>query len=327
MATKDWRRTFFFRILFLTLLLFGAIAPHPANASRISDYKAIFIPFYDDDGSILAAVRSYNRGDHLYYLVLDPRRFTFTETAAFKVHSSRPAGDAEWRETPFSLALIRQTSPPYPLHNDGLRESEHPVPGFFLTVDLCPAAKPLDRVIFEATMALPQKPPVPLAVMISGLWIRRHEADIGWLKDHVAAGRLAITWVNHSFTHHYDSASPLEKDFLLKHKAEFMEEVLSLERLFLEYGLIPSPFFRFPGLVSDRQLIERLRELHLIPVGSNAWLAKGEPPQAGSIILVHANGNEPEGIRLLLSFYDKQRDTFRQGSAALLPLREALRPR
>ncbi len=88
-------------------------------------------------------------------------------------------------------------------------------------------------------------------------------------------------------------------------------------------GFIPSPFFRFPGLVSDRQLIENLRDLHLIPVGSNAWLAKGESPQMGSVILVHANGNEPDGIRRLFSFYDKQRKAFRRGSTALLPLREA----
>ena len=107
------------------------------------------------------------------------------------------------------------------------------------------------------------------------------------------------------------------------HKTVFMDEVLSPERLLLERDITPSPFFRFPGLVSDRRLIESLRDLYLIPVGSNAWLAKGESPQAGSVILVHANGNEPEGIRRLFSFYDSQREAFRRGSAALLPLREA----
>ncbi len=316
-------RLLFFRVLFLTLLFLGAVATHLPAASLISDYHPVFIPFYDKDGSLLAAVRRFSRDNHLNYLVLDPQRFTLSEMNTERVLSSQPAGDEAWQETPFSLALIRQTSPPYPVQNDGLREAEHPVPGFFLTADLCPSKKPLDRVFFEATMALPQKAPVPLALMISGLWIQRHEVDLTWLKDQVAAGKLAITWVNHSFTHPYEPAAPLENNFLLMHKTGFTDEVLFLERLLLEQGLIPSPFFRFPGLVSDRQLIESLRDLFLIPVGSNAWLAKGESPRAGSIILVHANNNEPEGIRLLLSFYDKQRETFQRGVSALLPIREA----
>ena len=317
----------FFLTLFLTLLLFGIVATHLPAASLISDYHAVLIPFYGEDGTLLAAVRKYNRGDHRHYLVLDPQRFALSEMTAVKVLSSRPAGDEAWRETPFALALYRQTSPPYPIQNDGLREAEHPVPGFFLTADLCPSKKPLDRVFFEATIALPLKPPVPLALMISGLWIQRHEADLAWLKDQIAAGKLAITWVNHSFTHPYDPNAPLEKNFLLMHKTGFTDEALFLERLLIEHGLIPSPFFRFPGLVSNRQLIESLRDLCLIPVGSNAWLAKGESPQMGSIILVHANGNEPEGIRRLFSFYDKQREAFRRGSTAFLPLREAFLPR
>ena len=70
--------------------------------------------------------------------------------------------------------------------------------------------------------------------------------------------------------------------------------------LLLENGLIPSPFFRFPGLVADGGLLEKLRQLSLIPIGSDAWLAKGENPANGSFILVHGNGNEPQGVRKLL---------------------------
>jgi hypothetical protein len=317
----------FFLTLFLTLLLLGTVATPLPAASLISGYQAVFIPFHHEDGTLLTAVRRYNRDHHPHYLVLDPQRFSFSEMTTEKVLSSPPAEDELWRKTPFSLALIRQTSHPYPAQNDGLREAEHPVTGFFLTADLCPAKRPLDRVFFEATAALPQKLPVPLALMISGLWIQWHEAELAWLKDQITAGKLAITWVNHSFTHPYDPTAPLENNFLLMNKAGFMDEVLLLERLLLEKGLIPSPYFRFPGLVSDRQLIETLRDLHLIPIGSSAWLAKGELPQAGSIILVHANGNEPEGVRLLLAFYDRQREAFQHGAAALLPLREAFLPR
>ncbi|MCP6612730.1 hypothetical protein NL511_31210, partial [Klebsiella pneumoniae] len=65
---------------------------------------------------------------------------------------------------------------------------------------------------------------------------------------------------------------------------------------FLSRGQIPSIFFRFPGLISDQPCIENLARHSLIAVGSDAWLALGQSPKSGSIILVHANGNEPQGI-------------------------------
>jgi hypothetical protein len=236
--------------------------------------------------------------------------------------AGRPPGG--WQETPFARALARQTAPPYPLQNDGLRKLKHPVRCYFLHADLCPSKKPL-TALRRTDGRLPLKPPVPIALMVSGLWIQRHEEDLAWLKDQAALGRLRITWVNHSATHAYDPAVPLERNFLLKPGTDFTAEVLSPERLLIERGLLPAPFFRFPGLVSDRRLIETLRGLNLIPIGSDAWLAKGESPQPGSIILVHGNGNEPEGIRLLMDFFDRQRNAFALGDTALLPLREAFR--
>jgi hypothetical protein len=313
-------------ILLLALIVLTAAADVSA-APRISNYHAVFIPFTDETASPLAAIRRYSRGADDRFLVLDPYRFELSERNAAKILAAPLSGADAWRETPFSRALARQTAPPYPLQNDGLREGDHPVAGFFLTADLCPAKKPLDRRFFELVAALPLKQPVPVALMVSGLWIQGHSDDLAWLKIQAATGRLAITWVNHSFTHPYDPAAPLERNFLLRPKTDFLDEVLSLERLLLEQGLTPSPFFRFPGLASNQHLVEQLRDLSLIPVGSNAWLAKGESPRPGSIILVHANGNEPGGIKVLAAFFDEHREAFRRGAAALLPLSDAFRPR
>ena len=77
-------------------------------------------------------------------------------------------------------------------------------------------------------------------------------------------------------------------------------EVLDTEKVFLRLGILPSVFFRFPGLVSDVAGLATLRRLGLIPLGAGAWLAKGEPAARGSVILVHGNGNEPRGIDRLL---------------------------
>jgi hypothetical protein len=319
---------FLFRMLLVLPLLMLTVASTiaiaaPAQSIRISQYQPFFKPFYNENGALLVAIRRYNHGDDRRALVLDPQRFELGEMEADKVLSARPAKEEAWRDSPFARALFRQTSPPYALQNDGLQEAEHSVKGFFLTADLCPSKKPLDRTFFEATGALPQKRPVPIALMVSGLWIERHEADLSWLKEQINTGRLTFTWVNHSYTHPYIPGAPLEKNFLLAQKVNFADEVLRTERQMLELGLPPSPFFRFPGLVSDQRLIGELRDLCLIPIGSNAWLAKGESPKTGSVVLVHANGNEPEGIHLLRSFYDRQKDALSRGDVALLPLREA----
>jgi len=48
----------------------------------------------------------------------------------------------------------------------------------------------------------------------------------------------------------------------------------------------------------------------LIPVGSNAWLAKGEEPKDGSIILVHGNSNEHSGIEKAMVLLEQHRFKF-----------------
>ena len=317
------------RIRGVVLLALAVVLAAPTacpSAEGVSDYRAIFKPFRNDRGTLSAAIRQYLRGGQSRFLVLDPESFEIQEADAAEIQSARPASPEDWKETPFARALARQTAPPYPLQNNGLRKAEHAVRGYFLTADLCPSKKPLDRRFLEQTAGLPLKPPVPVALMVSGLWIQRHEEDLAWLKDQASRGRLRITWVNHSATHAYDPAAPLERNFLLKPGTDFIAEVLSLERILIERDLLPAPFFRFPGLVSDRRLIETLRGLSLIPIGSDAWLAKGESPQPGSVILVHGNGNEPEGIRLLMAFFDRQRSAFALGDTALLPLRDGFRP-
>ena len=64
----------------------------------------------------------------------------------------------------------------------------------------------------------------------------------------------------------------------------------------LKNGLIPSAFFRYAELVSDQQLVNKVTDFGLIPIGSDACLATGQQPNAGSIVLIHGNGNEPVGV-------------------------------
>ena len=107
---------------------------------------------------------------------------------------------------------------------------------------------------------------------------------------------IYITWVNHSFNHHVSPTAPLKENFLLEHGTDIYFEVTETEKAMLKNGLLPSVFFRFPGLVSDQQLVNTITNFGLIPIGTDAWLAKGQQPQAGSIVLIHGNGNEPTGV-------------------------------
>lgn len=111
---------------------------------------------------------------------------------------------------------------------------------------------------------------------------------------------LDITWVNHSFSHPYFKGKPFNENFLLFPGMDMKSEVLITEKILLQHNQVPSMFFRFPGLVSNEMTVKELNKLGLIPIGSNAWLAKGEHPKSGCIFLIHGNGNEPLGIKMAL---------------------------
>ncbi|HLO26232.1 MAG TPA: polysaccharide deacetylase, partial [Geobacteraceae bacterium] len=202
----------------------------------------------------------------------------------------------------FIKALDRHTAPPYKLQNHGTGHSDLPGEGFFLTVDMCPSRRPFEKAFFTAVADLSRqnRKAAPMAIAMSGTWLETHKDELAWIVQEIRRGKLAVTWINHSYNHFYDPKAPLARNFLLSPGTDFEREVLATEVLMLENGLLPSPFFRFPGLVADGGLVKKLRSLSLIPIGSDAWLAKGEVPKGGSFILVHGNGNEPQGIARIL---------------------------
>ena len=176
----------------MILLLLLAPLEAASGPPPIGYYRPVIRPFMDPGGALQVAIRQFERGGETLFLVLDPRRFEMQEVAAGTVLSAPVADARAWRQTPFFAALARLTAPPFPLRNNGLREAEIPVAGYFLTIDLCPSSRPLDRALFAATAALPQEAPVPVTVMVSGRWLAGHRGDIAWLKAQEAAGRLEI---------------------------------------------------------------------------------------------------------------------------------------
>ncbi len=183
------------------------------------------------------------------------------------------------------------------LQNAGATHAHNNRQNVYLTIDLCPSHRALDLELFKKIQGGVR--PVPVVVSISGLWLINHSVDLDSLLQMQSDNEIKITWANHSYSHPYDPKLPLLHNFVLKANISFKEEVFGNEILLLNNGIVPSIFFRFPGLVSNQEDVELLRQWGLIPLGANAWLALGGKPTAGSFILVHANGNEPNGLKLL----------------------------
>ncbi|MCS5638724.1 MAG: polysaccharide deacetylase, partial [Myxococcota bacterium] len=222
--------------------------------------------------------------------------------------------------TPYRRALDVEEESKHLLQDAGLVRSLTPVTGYFLTVDLCPSSKKgFNQALFETLEHASQvhgDAALPVALAVSGGWIKRHRKAFAWLRNEAATGRLEVTWVNHTMSHPYDSHLDLAHNFMRKSGIDPLAEILGLETLLLEQGITPSVFFRFPGLVSSPALIETLERLHLVAIGSDAWLAKGQQPRPGSAILIHGNLNEPAGVRLMLEWVASQE----KGSIYFLPL-------
>ena len=105
-------------------------------------------------------------------------------------------------------------------------------------------------------------------------------------------------WTDHTYHHPYRRKLPDDANFLLTKGVDPQEEILDTERLLIANGETPSLFFRFPGLISSDPLMQAVSQYHLITLGADAWLALGEKPGRGSIVLVHPNGNEPKGLAM-----------------------------
>jgi hypothetical protein len=197
------------------------------------------------------------------------------------------------------------------LNNAGIIRFSPYIHGVFITVDFCPSNKSLDRVLFiELIKAFENvQMTVPVALSLSGRWLGSHNSDIEWIRDLVNKGKIAVTWINHSYNHRSNEKLPLDKNFLLIEKTDISFETLETEKAMINSGLIPSVFFRFPGLVSNFKIFHQITGYGLIPVGSDSWLSKNQSPKYGSIILVHGNGNDPEGIKRLCKLLEIHRES------------------
>lgn len=302
----------------LVLGIFAASGP--AFSWSAPDLR-VDLAVVDSAGSRLVRLRTFTESpDERWMVALDPVRL---ETSV-----RRQAG---WIARPDTLGSVdssvwsslRGLERAEQGKTSGLAHLPGSDRGVALTVDLCPSKKRLDRRLIQGLREAfgPQARNIPVAFAITGSWIRSHEADLAWLAALADSGILAPTWVNHSDHHNYRKGLAPSKNFLLLPGTDVRAEILGAETEMLRHGLVPSIYFRFPGLVENPAVFGEVLATGLLALGSDAWLAKDQKPGPGSIVLIHGNGNEPKGVKDFLQLLQSKKTGIRQGTWRLETLR------
>jgi hypothetical protein len=276
-----------------------------ASAQSVADYRSTLLACRGADGAGAVAIRQMTIGGAALLLLADPDKLT-TRIERAACWSCQPATDESLAGTRYLRAVEEAAAAPGIAHRSFLQNAglvHGASTGAFVTGDLCPSRRPLDRRFFETLMRA--GPGAPVALSISGLWLLHHADDFHWLLDRQAEGALDIVWTNHTYHHPYAKGRPDDQTFMLTSGLDVDYEILETERLLIANGGAPSVFFRFPGLVSSSPLMDAVRRRHLIVIGADAWLARGERPRAGSIVLVHPNGNEEGGLDRFARYFDR----------------------
>ncbi|MDJ1467787.1 polysaccharide deacetylase [Xanthocytophaga flava] len=301
-----------FRI-FITALLFIGVSIH--SYGQITAYQVFYGVTISEPQQII--LREWQQNNQQMYLLLNPYTLeTSTRQLPLNAIQKESWNEIEnlFQHTPYIKALHQEKGRDSNLQDAGIQRTDTTERGFSLTIDLCPSSKPLARSFFEQLITAfePEEKPIPITITITGIWIQKHMQDLAYLKNLVNKGELDITWVNHSYHHYYSPSKPLPVNFLLAPNTKISDEVLLNEQYMLENGLTPSIFFRFPGLISDKAIFDQVLAFGLLPIGSDAWLAKKQQPKQGSLVLVHANGNEPVGLQDFIQMIKQKSNLIRK---------------
>jgi hypothetical protein len=313
----------------IVLFILWSIAAHGQTSYlKIENYQVYYgwAKRFPQDWMI---IRRFEDNKKEYLFLVNPQTLeTKIDEAPFYQIEAMTLAEARnfFRTTPYIKAINKAEKQSVNLQDAGIESGMPKETGISLTADLCPSHRPLDRVIFTDIFKEFQKVerPVPVALSVTGVWMRQHPQDLEWLKQMQRNQEIYITWINHSFNHRVSAKLPLKENFLLEAGTDISYEVLETEKAMLKNGLLPSVFFRFPGLISDQQLVYRITDFGLIPIGTDAWLAKGQEPQAGSIVLIHGNGNEPVGVHDFINLLKSKTQSIAKKQWLLYDLRESV---
>lgn len=298
------------KTLFLALfcLPFGTIGTSPQNHHSVVDYQTSFEACTTKDHQNVYLLRSFELDGRPAHLVIDPQNLQTHILATDCLDQCQPASPEDLVTSPYHSLLSEALNGPHPLENDGVTHGTKNTPKLSLTIDMCPSKKGISQKVYDKLVALAQQnnEAFPVGIAMTKRWMERYPRSFAWIKEQQLSGLLKIVWINHSATHPYSPHVANSHNFLLTPGVHFDDEVLLNEQALIAAGVTPSVFFRFPGLISSKNLVDQLTHWGLIALGSNAWLAKGQKPTNGSVLLIHGNQNEPAGEKIFLNYVEKK---------------------
>jgi hypothetical protein len=301
-----------------------------AIKSSVRDYRVVTTQLFSADKKFTRiAIRRFRMYGKEYYFSVNPSTLE-TEIVPVGKYLILKRSLSDLRSTYGHLAYFKAMSYAESnsrrLQNAGIVHVPGKGQDLYMTADLCPTKMLMDRLLFSRLLSDygSVHKPVPVAIAVSGVWIEKHQNDLKWLIDLSRKKDLAILWMNHTYNHKYNKRVPWWRNFLLDKDASVPNEIIQNEIAMIETGIVPSVFFRFPGLVSNKSLVMKVTDCGLIPIGSDAWLGKKQWPEYGSIILVHANGQEPVGIKRLFWILEAKNKEIAAGRWVLADLRAGI---
>ncbi|MGK4566300.1 polysaccharide deacetylase family protein [Flavobacterium sp. 3HN19-14] len=310
---------------YITFLLMGF---NIIAQNEIGNYKvALGVVDYNNHSNIV--LRKFIKKGNPFFVIVNPDNLETSvipsEGITFEP-SDWPQITEKFKKTPYIQSLETAKKQSLSTEDSGIVHGYPKEHSITLTIDLCPSHKPLDRVIFSSLINEFKKTekPVPVGLSITGRFMLTHQDDLLWLEGLVKSGDINITWINHTYNHHFNPKKPVTDNFLLAPNTDVSFEIIGTEIALLQRGLVFSAFFRFPGLVSSPKLIDQVAAFGLIPIGSDAWLAKGQQAQSGSIVLIHGNGNEPVGVKDFINLLHTENDAVMKKQWLLYDLRESV---
>ncbi len=190
----------------LLLILLSAVTlavNAQANYLKIENYKPFYgwAKHFPQDWMIL---RQFDNAGKKYFLLINPQTLE-TKTDETDFYKVKPMTMAEarlfFKNTPYQKALSAAEKQSSKIQDAGIEMGMPKETGITLTADLCPSHRPLDKKIFTDIFAEFQKveKPAPIALSITGVWMRQHPHDLEWLKQMEQKGEIYVTWINHSF--------------------------------------------------------------------------------------------------------------------------------
>ncbi len=289
--------------------------------AEATNFEECFRPFYNKEKNLRIITRSFDLDSLKYYVVANPFRLTSQVVAkdSLRVYKYAPVSVTMKSPLLVGMKLMKKGKAVYPV--TGLTHGQKKeYPGVFLTIDICPTSKEINKIFFSELESLRfrDQKPIEIAVSLSGRWLEKHLEDFQWLLEKQRNKVFNITWINHSYSHPYLINVPADSNFFNLKDTDWQEDSFKMEAEFIKYNIPPPIYYRFPGLVSSKKLMKKVEKFNLLPIGTDAWIGKEQIPMPGSIVLVHGNGNEIWGtkgfVRLLAEHPEWE----------LLPLRETI---